>query len=169
MLRLRLERAREAYAKGIPEYADMVDTLPSRTSSRQLSAKCRDLDALLRLCGRNSDTVALLLSQVNREQEGLRRRRLTPVTTCLAGMLGGGLGGIVGGVLGLLVAGPDLSGDLMFWGCGGGPAGAVVGCVVGSAAGVAVDLADNKRILKRHRDIVNELVRRVNLAVVAAP
>ena len=169
MLRLRLQRTREAHANGFPGFTDVVDTLPLRTSPAEMVARCRDMDIALCERGQDDRAVAGLRREVLSEQAALRRIWPQQGTCCLSGMLGGGLGVIVGGALGLVVVQPVIYGDPVFWDCGGGPVGAVVGCAVGSAVGVAIDLADNGLILARHRDHVNDLVRRVNRAVSSQP
>jgi len=94
-----------------------------------------------------------------------------PVKTCLSALAGGSLGGLLGALIGIPVGlrmamGGPTNDNLVLCvpmvGCG-------LGGVVGAPIGTAIDMADNKRILADHWDRVNDLVRRVNRAVAAAP
>jgi hypothetical protein len=166
MLRLRLERTREARAKGLPGYPDVVDTLPLRTSPSEMAARCRDMDVVLCECGRSDRTVAGLQRETRSEQAALHRLGLMAVTTCLAGTLGGVPGGLIGIAIGVASTIPAQSGAEEG---GGAMLGCGVGGAVGAAVGVTIDIVHNRGILARHRNLVNDLVRRVNRAVVTAP
>ena len=156
--------ARESVPGGI------MDTLVGAVSPAGMAMKCREMNEALSESGRDDRTVAGLVREVNREREALRTLRLMPVKTCLSAMAGGSLGGLLCALIGIPVG-------LRIW--AGGPndnllvlvpmVGCGVGGTIGAAIGVATDVADNRRILARHRSLINDLVRRVNRAVVAAP
>ena len=148
----------------------IMDTLVGAVSPAGMAMKCREMNEALSESGRDDRTVAGLVREVNREREALRTLRLMPVKTCLSAMAGGSLGGLLCALIGIPVG-------LRIW--AGGPndnllilvpvVGCGVGGTIGSAIGVAVDVADNKHILAKHRSLVNDLVRRVNRAVGTAP
>jgi len=136
MLRLRLEWAREAGAKGLPPNAAIIDSLP-RGVRRP-------------------------------EEEALRRIWPRLGTCCLYGTSGGVLVGSVGVLIGATFPHPQGLGS-------GGPdtgpfVGGAVGCVAGTVIGMAIGTSQRARLQARqHRSRVNDLIRRVNLALVAEP
>ena len=168
MLRLRLQRAREAQAKGFPGYAEVVGPLRG-TSASEMVAKCSDMDFVLRERVRSDEAVAGLLREVSREEETLRRLWLR-WTTCLYAPCGGLLGMAIGGLLAFAMD-PFLGDPAPPGGShASGPYIALVGCsAAGLVTGAAVGAARNRSILAGHRDLVSDLIRRVNLAVVTAP
>jgi hypothetical protein len=187
VMRLRLDRARESRAESLPGHADVVDTLARNAAPAVMAARCREMDAVLRECGRSDDTVFYLLREINREQEAIRgiwARWRTGL--CLAG--GGVPGGTGGGCIGFSV-GEDIRPTEAYTDCmigpeshfpshcdlvvGGGPVGFLVGFaagyVGGSLAGAAVGSGWRAALVANHRGRVNDLVRRVNRAVASPP
>jgi hypothetical protein len=167
-MRLRLDLAREARAKGLPWHADVVDTLARRTTPDEMAARCRDMDAALRECGRSDRTIAELLREVSREQATLRRLwpRAGPAL-CLAS--GTGLGGCTGVLIGEGIR-PTVIDCGIGYGpggmdIGGGPVGCLVGSVAGSLGGAAIGIGYRAVLIARHRNRVNDLVRSVNRAI----
>ncbi len=175
-------------ATDLPLYASVVDTLVRGATPDAMAAKCREMDAALRGCGRNAPTVFDLLRQVNNEQEAIRgiwapwRTKLC-VASC-GGVVGGG-GGCAGFGVGEDIRPTEVYSDCVGFGpdqhcpssCevvwGGGPVGAIVGLVagslVGSLTGAAIGAGWRAVLVNRHRTQVNALVRRVNLAIASAP
>ena len=171
MLRLRLDRAREARAQGRPWYTDVIDTLVPNASRNELAARCRDMDVLLRECGRDDGTVEALLREVSLESGALGRIGPHLGTCCLSGTLGGLLGAVLGTAVGFKIKEPSTPAyGIVVWDPGGALVGCPAGCVVGT--GVAATIATSSRtgsLIKQHRSRVNDLIRRVNRAVVTAP
>ncbi len=159
----------------LPWRPDSIDTLPRKTSPTAMAAKCREMAVLLRECGRSNDTVLDLVCKVSREHEALRVMWPQWRTYLGSGMLGWLLGASVGILLGEAIkptvhghfGGPDLSVPCDV------PCGALVGgtagCVAGPFAGIAVGAWRRAGLIATHRGHVNDLIRRVNLAVVTAP
>ena len=166
MLLLRLNRAREARARNLPGYTDVVDTIALNASPDELAARCRDMDIVLRECRRSDETIAELLRDVNREQGAIRGIRPGLMTYCLYGTLGGVPCGLIGGLIG---EGSDPEPmECYTWRYPVG--GAAVGCVAGTVIGMALGASMRANALtKQHRSRVNDLIRRVNRAVVALP
>jgi hypothetical protein len=167
MLRLRLERASEAFAKGLPPHGAIIDTLPRSASPAEMTARCRDMDFVLRECGRSDETVAGLLREVNREAEALRRNGLHSGTCCISGACGGLLGGIIGV---LVVLAYDPSGGSFDYASQGALIPPAAGCVLGSAIGATLGTSlRTESLTRQRRSRVSDLIRRVNRAVVAEP
>jgi hypothetical protein len=171
-MRLRLDRTRESRLEGLPWHADVVDTLARRTSPNEMAVRCEDMNAALLECGRSDGTVVQLLREVNREKEALYKIRPRAVTSDLinGGCFGGLVGLGAGAGIGLAIDPPEFD----FWGgglqdCGGCPAGATVGCIAGPVIGMAIGAWQRVNLIARHRNRVNDLVRRVNSVVVASP
>ena len=165
MLRLRLDWARKARAEGLFWYPDVIDTLARGASPAQMAKRCEDMDVVLDVSGRYNETVAGLLHEVKREEEALRRIRSTAGTLCLSGALGAVLGGTIGAFALAAVAESQNSSGVEYafmYGC-------LAGSVAGPGIGVALGAAQRRAGLARHRNRVNDLVRRVNHAVVTAP
>ena len=154
--------------ESVPERT--MDTLVGAVSPAGMAMKCREMNEALSESGRDDRTVAGLVREVSREREALRRLGLMPVKTCLSAMAGGSLGGLLCALIGIPVG-------LRIW--AGGPndnllvlvpmVGCGVGGTIGAAIGVATDVADNRRILARHRNLINDLVRRVNRVLASPP
>jgi hypothetical protein len=96
---LRQERAHEARAEDLPEYAVVVETLAHNASPAKMAARCRDMDAVLRECGRGDDTVVELLREIDREEAALRRIWPEAGTYLLSGTCCGLLGMTAGTAL----------------------------------------------------------------------
>ncbi len=170
LLLLRLGRARETYAKDPNRNPDVVGTLTPNASRAEIEARCRDMTIVLCECGRSNKTVAGLLREVSHEANALRRDWFHLGTCCLYGTLGGALGGLIGASIGEGInptpydpGGPGYPGHGILWGC-------PVGIAVGSGIAMTVATSLRARILtEQHRCRVNELIIRVNRAIVAAP
>jgi hypothetical protein len=168
---LRLDRAREARAKGLPWDADVLDTLARGVSPNEMAVRYEDMNTALLKCGRSDDTVVELLREVTREKEALRR--IWPRVAARY-FVYGGCGGLLGLAIGALGGGVAFSAlgegmdfhdyGLMF--IGGGCA---AGGVLGLAAGVALGADARRGPLAVHRSRVNDLVRRVNRAIASLP
>jgi hypothetical protein len=128
--------------------------------------------AALRECGRSDRTIAELLREVSREQATLRRlwpRAVVPAL-CLSGTVLGGCTGVLIGEgirptvidcgIGYGPGGMDI---------GGGPVGCLVGSVAGSLGGAAIGTGYRAVLIARHRNRVNDLIRRGNGAVASQP
>jgi hypothetical protein len=173
MTRLRLDRTREALPNGLPWYAGGMDTLALNPSQVEMAARCLDMYDALRECGRLDDSVVELLHAVLREEAALRR--IWPQATgrlvsggC-AGLLAMSIGALVGASLGFeggVYGYATTDWDPFVKGCA---AGSAVGCAAGSVIGTAVYAAHRRSLIARHRDRVNDLVRRVNRAVAFQP
>jgi hypothetical protein len=175
MLRLRMDRAREARAGGLAEYAETLDTLSLGASPGEMSWRCREMRAVLRECGRSNRTVARLLREVNGEAEELAK---TPPKSAsyfwgiaCCGLLGGSIA-VVGGVefpQRFPLVGQETPWEILRdVGCGV-LVGAAVGVIPSLLCGPTVGKAMRASEIKQHRARVNDLVRRVNRAVVAEP
>ena len=171
----------------LPCHAGVVDTLARGASPDAMAAKCREMDAALRGCGRNATTVFDLLRQVNNEQEALRRiwPQVGPAF-CIAGCIS--LSAVGGGCAGFGV-GEDIRPTEVYSDCiigpesdfptncdvvwGGGPVGAIVGLVAGSLAGslggAAIGAGWRAVLFNRHRGQVNALIRKVSMVTTPAP
>lgn len=174
-MQLRLDQARRAQAENLPGHADAVDTLVRNAAPAVMAARCRDMDAVLRECGRSDGTVAELLREVRREQEALRV--IWPGwRTCLSSCLvGGGAGSVIGILVGEAIR-PTVSGYFggpdMYIPCiapGGGFVGGPIGLVAGSVIGMPIGAVLRANLLARHRSRVNELIRRANRVVASPP
>ena len=170
VLRLRLERAREAGANGLPPYSSIIDSLPRGASPAEMILLCRDMYYVLKACGRDDEVVLRLLREVNSEADALTRPWTGLGSYCLYGTLGGLPGGCIGLVIGegINPTPPGMDPD----GCTihGGPVGLVVGCAAGALIGATIGASIRADALKRQHAVrVNDLIRRVNLAVVAEP
>ena len=151
----------------VASYTGVLDTLARNASPAEMAARCRDMYAVLRDCGRSDDTVVELLREVGREEQALRRIR-----PHWAKCLGSGLGcGLLGMVAGSYLVAAAVDGDVMehSTGIGVGAAGCAAGGALGLITGVALSAASQKRLLADHRSHVNDLVRRVNRAVASSP
>jgi hypothetical protein len=169
-MKLRIDLAREARAKGFSASDGVVDTLPPATKSPEwMAVRCREMAVVLRECGGSDDAVVGLLRDVNGEQEALGRIWRRVSTNLVAGPCLGLLGWPIGYIVGLAIDPPDCYWDGGPRNCGGGPAGATVGLVAGSAIGVAVGTWQSIALFETHRRRVNGLIRRVNHAVLEAP
>jgi len=160
-------------------YAGILDTLAVGASVDDMKARCWEMNAALRECGRSDDAIDRLLREVKLEAAVLgriwppRRTRL-----CIAG--GGGVGGCIGFWIGEAIRPTGITSDCIGFGpgghppsdCdvveGGGPVGCAVGTVAGYAGGAAVGHWWRATLVARHRGRVNELVRRFN-RIVAEP
>jgi len=173
-MRLRLDRARAARAQGISWPTDAVETLALRASPAEIAMRCLEMDAVLRHCGRSDDTLVGLTSEVDREAEGLRGFHLG-IATCLAapgGMLLGTIGGtFIGGALAPQQEGGSFDEQLgnACGGCASALVGSAVGLAVGPLVGLGVRQELRERSIASHHARVNDLVRRVNLAVASSP
>jgi hypothetical protein len=176
-MRLRLDRAREARAQGIPWYTDVVETLAVEASPAIMATRCLEMDAVLRHCGRSDDTVATLTREVDREAEGLRGFHPGDAT-CLSVGCGGLLGGAGGSIIGWSMVPEEEAGGLIpsleWWNRNharvlAAGIGAGVGLVAGSLVGLAVSKELRASRIASHRARVNDLVRRVNRAVASVP
>jgi hypothetical protein len=177
-MRLRLERARETGAQGVRWYSVVVETLAANASPARMAARCLEINAVLRHCGRGDDTVAGLTSEVDHEAAELRGLG-SGKATCVSAMWGGLLGGAGGSIIGWNAGPPvgDEPGTMA--GClqeGFNAYAAsirgLIGCGVGLAAGSLVGLAVSHGLresrLASHRARVNELIHRVNRAMMPA-
>jgi hypothetical protein len=168
-MRLRLDRARDAHEQDIPWPSDVVETLAFWPSPAKMALRCLEMDAVLRHCGRSDDTVAGLLGEVSREAEGLRRFH-PGGATCLSLGCGGLLGGAIGGIIGWYSVPQRQRDEWMNFdaevkaGIGSG-----VGLAIGSLACLAVGQVMRADRIASHRDLVTDLVRRVNRAVASSP
>jgi hypothetical protein len=174
-MRLRLDRARESRVEGLPGQTDVVDTLARNASPDAMAARCRDMDAVLRECGRSDDTVFCLLREVSREQEAIRG--IWPLwrkVLCVeCGAVPSALTGLwIGEAInpteawGPSCVGPDAgqpSNCEIVW--GGGPVGCLVGFVAGYVAGTAAGAVWRASLIASHRNRVNDLIRRVNRVI----
>jgi hypothetical protein len=156
MVRSRLDRIREARTEGLPWCADVVDTLPREATPAQMEAWCHDMDFALRECGQSDGTAATLLRDVSQEEESVRRIWPGVRTCCLSGTLGG----VGGGPIGLMVESRADSPYAVIP-CGAG-IGLAVGCVAGPAISMIIGTAWRNTLVARHRNRVNDLVRRTN-------
>jgi hypothetical protein len=159
-MRLRLDRAR---ARGLPEDTAVLDTLTIGASPDDMTSRCREMGAVLSVCGQSDRDIARLQSEINREAEELNKIPLkaTPYTcgiTC-CGLMGGAVGAVLGGVAagGLAGAIPGLL------------AGVAVGTIPGSAIGSSVGGRTRSTEVERHRGRVNQLIRGVNRVAASAP
>jgi hypothetical protein len=138
----------------------VMDTLPRRASPAAMAAKCREMEAVLRGCGLTNDTVFELFHEVDREQAALRsiwpQVAVHSLFVPTAGLLGWSIGTLFSFVFSSNPCEPS-------------PVGPTVGCIAGSLAGAALGTWRSMDLIARHRDRVNHLVRRVNLAVAEAP
>jgi hypothetical protein len=174
-MRLRLDRARESRARGLPGQADVVDTLARNASPAAMAARCRDMDAVLRECGRSDDTVFYLLRDVDREREAIRGIWAQwPTLLCIECV------GVPSGCTGFWVVEAirptEVYTDCIGIGPGGrypsncvldvgGPVGLIVGTVAGYLGGAAIGSGWRAVLVAKHRYRVNDLIRRVNRAV----
>ena len=155
-------------------HADVLDTLAVNASPAEMEARCRDMYAALRECGRSDATVPRLLDGIDREDDAIGSLWPRAKTGCQYGACGGTLGGLIGAVVGGMIN-PHASNDACgFFGPGGGGDGAIigsaVGCAIGSVIGsvVGLTIASSDReayLMREHRSRVNDLVRRVNRAI----
>jgi hypothetical protein len=166
-LQLRLDRAREARAKGLPWYGDVIDTLPRGASPAQMTTWCRNMEVVLRVSGRSDEAAAGLLNEVSHEEEAVRRIWPALGTTCLAGALGGALGPLIGIPVGYGVD-PNKYSECGWLGTNGSFFGCLAGGVAGPVIGMGIGAWARVSLIARHRNRVNNLARRVNRAVVAS-
>jgi hypothetical protein len=153
-------------------YAWRLDTLARNASPAVIAARCRDMYAALRECGRSDRTIAELLREVSGEQATLRRLWPWAVVPALC-LSGTGLGGCTGVLIGegIRPTGGNCGigyglGDMDI---GGGPVGCLVGSVAGSLGGAAIGIGYRAVLIARHRNRVNDLVRKVNRAIASPP
>lgn len=162
-LRTTLDATRPAPPPSVPasnllRRAGMIDTLARNASPAVMAARCRDMYAALRACGRSNDTLRDLFIEVSREQEALRR--IWPqveLTYSLYVPTVGLLSWLTGGLVSCVID-P----------CGSNPVGPIVGCVAGSLGGAAIGAWQSSILVARHRDRVSDLIRWVNRAVAPA-
>ncbi len=169
MTGLRLDRARESRAKGLPGQADVVDTLVRNASPAEMVARCRDMGVVLRECGWSDQVTAGLLREIDDESTALRMVWQANASCFVTGALYGLGGCLTGGLVGQAID-PMVwfNLDMSYGGCG--PIyGLPIGCVVGSAIGASLGMQRLKSIIGSHRVRVNDLVRRVNRALSSAP
>jgi len=149
-------------------HADVLGTLARNASPAEMAARCREMDAALDECGRKDDTVAGLLREVNREAEalqGLLPRPAMAICVPCGCLLGMAVGTFVGAAVAPTeVAGFDADGFFRSSGIGCG-----AGAVLGAGTGMAISTGYGAYQVARHRDRVNDLVRRVNRAVASQP
>lgn len=165
MTQLRLDRARAARAKGLPWYADVIDTLTRGASPDEMAERCLDMGSALLGFGSNNEAAFVLVREVTHEQDALRGIWPQTATYLISGA-GGALPGLnVGAIIGSVIQPPAGEAD---W-YGGSIYGACIGCAAGSAMGVAIGTRVRAGIVARHRDRVNDLIRRVNRAIASPP
>jgi len=149
-----------------------LDTLSRNASPTEMAARCRDMDAVLRECGRSDNTVFDLLREVDREQEALRGiwPRLGLVLCLASGTgLGGGIGAFIGEAIRPTVINCGMGYGPGYVHIGGGPVGCLVGSVVGTLGGAAIGISNRAVLVARHRGRVNDLIRKVNRAIASQP
>jgi hypothetical protein len=144
-----------------------LDTLPLCVSPTEMAALCRRMDTVLRRCGLTDDAIDELLHEVR--LEALALGRIWPLSRTWHYALGGGvLGGAMGCGVGQAVRPAGCIGvSGAWWGVdlGGTPVGTGVGCAAGSLIGAAIGIGRRGVLVARHRDRINDLIRRVNRAV----
>ncbi len=130
---------------------------------------------MLRAHGRIDNTVFDLLREVNREQQALggiwpmwRRVLCAEAIGVPVGCAGFLVGQAIKPMGGYLEYGPGGPGDCVM-DCGGGPAGLLLGAVAGAIGGEVASNAWRSALVSRHRDRVNDLVRKVNRAIASSP
>jgi hypothetical protein len=147
--------------------AGPLDAEFQNATPEEMVAKCRELYGVLLASGQNTDTIAVLLRDVEREEQALRRIWPSAAALCLPGILGGIPLGILGAAIGFRAfqnAGHEDCGP-----CLGCAEGGVLGGAVGSALGAILGADARRRTIVAHRERVNTLVRRVNRAIATAP
>ena len=165
MVQLRLDLAREARAKCLPWHADVIDTLPHSALPDEMAERCLDMGTALLAFGPHNEAAFVLVREVTREQDALRRVWPKTRTDLASGAVGGIPVSYVGGFIGDAIHPAGVAcGDV-----GGGCPGAIIGCAAGSAVGAAIGRRVRAGIVARHRDRVNGLIRRVNHVVASQP
>jgi hypothetical protein len=166
------------------EHPESLDTVCPATTPEKMMAKYVEMDILLRKRERNDTAVVNLLREVHNEQAALRGIWPDLRTHLLCGACG--TLGMAGGTwLGWTADPPQLvdpscgtapgTGSTECWfdpgTCvtGAAPVGCFVGSIFGSALGAGVGRLLRDDALRRHRNCVNDLVRRANRAIAAAP
>ena len=149
--------------------AEVLDTLAPNATRTQMVARCNEAKAVLLECGRSDAAVVGLLQDVASEARALDRIRPQATTHLMSGSCGGLLVGPIGALVGAGMAPTPVTGlgcSELASGCGYGCA---AGSVLGVVAGMTIGAVCRENQIARHRSRVNDLVRRVNLAVVTAP
>jgi hypothetical protein len=148
----------------------VVDTLAASATPAEMLAKCREMKAVLRDCGKNTDTIVDLLRDVEREEQPLRRIRRSAAARCSPRARGCVQSAISGAVIGSDAADWSAQGNSVDTGrvcCG------TIGCALGGAAisalGAIIGAVTRHQTIVAYRERVNTLVRRVNRAVAATP
>jgi hypothetical protein len=159
---MRLPRA----ADTLETRAEAIDTLARGASPDQMIAKCREMDAALRESEQGSDSIAELLHEVHEEESELRRI-WPPGVSFFSGPLLGLPGWAGGSLFGYTVyPKPDTASiDEACSAILGNPA----CCAPTPVRVTAVPRQRRTGLMAKHRIRVNNLVRRVNRSVLAAP
>jgi hypothetical protein len=159
----------------LPSLATVTDSLLRGVSSETMTEKCRELNSVLRRCGRSDTAIISLLSDVRNEEAALlgiwpqwRRILCAEAIGVPVGCAGFLIGQAVKPMDGYLEYGPGGPGDFVM-DCGGGPVGLLLGSLVGAIGGQIASNAWRAALVAQHRGRVNSLVRRVNDAVLGAP
>ncbi len=155
-------------------HTDTIDTLALGASRAEMAARCREMDVVLRECGRADDAVVQLLLEVKRESDALLRTGYNAGTCCLYGTLGGLLGAVFGGLIGQMIRPSTSASGFGFYENFGDPGGGLVGCPVGCALGAGSHMAiatsnRMKALSRQHRSRVNKLISIVNRTVATSP